>query len=248
MTNRSHSIIKSFFFSGVLRFGFEIFLPILFACVYNLYNMENKEKENVYSTTVCFIWLFLLVWMKIIVFYFYFKHKKNYSEEVESQKRLGILVKDMKDNYKISILEHLMFMIRRIILSLLLVFRQNYGKQQLFIFFPCCLLVLMWKILIRPFKQTKINFWDITNEVILWVILGIFFNFKDIKTEKVLKGTPHTLGLICFIMIIIMTILNYMVLLYQWVSSYLNKKRKKNSKVHRFLADFYKIKKPTQVI
>ena len=233
ITNRINSLFQSFFFNGILRFFFEISLPILFAWIYNLANAKWDNGIYLYSSIISCIWAILFLLLIILIIFKYNLHSNQYLEEVEGKKKLGIFVKDFKDNYKISILDHLVFILRRIIFWLLLVFAQNHGLVQLIIMTCLCSGVLIWKIIIRPYKCMRTNFFNVIFEMFLWTILVIFFQFKDSKTKNTQKGFPNQLGYICIGLVFVILALGFMLNLYDWISSCFKRKEKRSELVFK---------------
>jgi len=54
--------------------------------------------------------------------------------------------------------------------------------------------VLVFKIVMRPFRRKAQNFQDIMFESFLIVIISTYLTFTEPKTEKVNKGRANVLG------------------------------------------------------
>jgi len=77
----------------------------------------------------------------------------------------------------------------------------------------------------RPFRRSIQTIQDIIFELFLLIILGIYMTFTKEETEKVNEGKAHTLGLVCFTLVILMMIMNFGVSIYLWISTYIHKKK-----------------------
>jgi len=134
ITARIHAIHEKFFFSSIFRVGFELYLPLFFASVYNLKNMKWDSGIDTYSNTVAFVWIILLIVMPLSVIFVCHYFPNKYSEDTVENSKFMVLLQDFKDNKKHLMFEHFIFMLRRIGLTLIVVFRWKHGLQQTIMF------------------------------------------------------------------------------------------------------------------
>jgi len=85
-------------------------------------------------------------------------------------------------------------MIRRVILSALIVFQWQSGMVQNTAFIVVCAAVLIWTIALRKFCHKVLNIQETIIEVALCVIHGIYFMFMNEESEKVSSGRYHIFG------------------------------------------------------
>ena len=209
---------KNLFFSVVIRIGFEFYLQFYFTSLYNLRNIKFKDVTDYYSIAVSVVWQLLPLVLLISTMIVLCKFKKKYKQEGIKDSRVRILLEDFKDNRKYLMVDHILFMIRRIFLSFLIVFGWQNGAIQVCVFFLICLGVLLWKLLMRPYKSVLLNIQNILFEFILLWVIGIFGSFYKRSTELSNSGIPRLLGIIWFWLIWSWIIINYIIVLTQAIS------------------------------
>jgi len=127
-------------------------------------------------------------------------------------------------------IDHFIFLLRRLLLILLLIFRWKKGLQQTIILFSFWLLVLAWKLIVRPFRKVILNIQDALFEMFLSTIILIYFKFTNESTELSSSGNPHKLGVIWVTLVILMIFINFIVSSYIWMKKWRIKKPSKISK------------------
>ena len=162
-----------------MRVGFESFLQLYFASLYNLKNASFEDFAEYYSVVVSIIWQVLLTALLIAVTIILFTFNKNYDEDQIKDSRVGILLEEFKDNKKHLMIDHILFMLRRILLSALIVFGWEHGLFQGCLFFVVCVGVVISKIILWPFKNWILNLQSIIFEFILWIVIGLFASFYN---------------------------------------------------------------------
>ena len=177
---------KNLFFSVVFRIGFEFYLQFYFASLYNLRNIRFKDVTDYYSIAVSMVWQLLPLVLLISTMIILGKFKKKYTQDWIKESRSRILLEDFKDNKKYLMVDHILFMIRRILLSFLIVFGWQNGIIQVCTFFLICLGVLILKLFMRPYNSPLLNIQNISFEIILLAVIGIFGSFykKINRTEQ----------------------------------------------------------------
>ena len=123
--------------------------------------------------------------------------------------RLKMLMEDFKPDKRYLMLDHFIFMLRRAVLISVIVFGWNHGFMQVSIFSIACIGVLVWKIVARPFESVLLNIQDIIFELFISVIIVIFISFSGKSTELAKSGPAHIAGMICFAIIIFLTLLSF---------------------------------------
>ena len=126
---------KNLFFSIIIRIGFEFYLQFYFASLYNLRNFSFKDATEYYSITVSVVWQVLLLVLLLSTTIVLCKFKSKYKQEGLKDSRVRILLEDFKDNNKYLMVDHIIFMIRRILLSHIIVFGWSMGLYQVGVFF-----------------------------------------------------------------------------------------------------------------
>lgn len=219
LTSRVHAIHEKFFFSSIFRVAFELFLPIFFACLYNADNLIWDSNIDIYANSVVFVWLFLFGIMTLTIIIVYFTHPKKYSEQSIQKTKFEVFLADWKDNHKISILDHFVFILRRVALSAIVIYKWNHGMTQTILFLSVWIMVLLWKIFIRSFRHWILIFQDILFEFYLWTIIAIYLKFTQPESEKVIEGTAHVLGSICFMLVMAMMLVSFFIAIIMCIKS-----------------------------
>jgi hypothetical protein len=195
-----------FFFNTLFRMFYEAFLDILFASVYNIYNIKWEEGGlDIYSNVVALFCIFIFTTMFLVVPVYYYFNRSSTKPLV----RLKMLMEDYKPEKRYLMMDHFIFMLRRAILISVIVFGWNHGFVQVSIFSISCIGVLVWKIIARPFESTLLNIQEIIFEFFISVIIVIFISFSGKSTELVKSGPPHFVGMICFVIIVFLTLLSF---------------------------------------
>ena len=152
---------------------------------------------------------------------------KSLKLNLESGRAKGLL-EGFKKTKRIYILDHFLFLLRRQILILVIIFRWNHGVQQAIIVLAWWFIVLAWKIIVRPFNRAILNFQDTLFEFLLLILFVIYLRFGHQKSEFDTKGTFHTLGIAWI------TIMGSMIIINTVITIYINCKSK------RFLIKLFK--------
>ncbi|CAI2369448.1 unnamed protein product [Moneuplotes crassus] len=197
---------EDFFFNSVYRIAFELFLDICFASLYSIYNMKWDNYIDYYSNIVSFIWACIFSSVLISIPFVYFWMPKNYDKD---SGRFKVFFEDFKHNHKVYMLDHFIFLLRRLVLILVLIFRWNHGIQQAGIFLFACFIVIIWKILVRPFKDVILNFQDIVFEFLLALVILMYFKFTNSEDELTSSGINHIVGLVLCTIVLIMILINF---------------------------------------
>ena len=203
-----HYFKQNFLFNIVFRFGFEFYLQLFFASAYNLYVYNDNDAAEKYSVFISVLWIILLMSILLTSILYLIIFRKNYTQEGIKNSRLRILLEDFKDNKKHLILDHIAFMIRRILLSFLIIFGWSHGFIQDIAFICICLVVVIMKICMRPFRYILLNIQDFIFEFVLLMVIGIFITFKEKSTLLSETGTPNILGIIWFSLVWFLMIIN----------------------------------------
>ncbi|CAI2371060.1 unnamed protein product [Moneuplotes crassus] len=205
ISKRISVIQEDFFFNSVYRIAFELFLDIFFASLYSIYNIRWDNYIDYYSNAVSFIWIIIFSSVMISIPLVYCWLPKNYDKD---SGRFKVLFEDFKHSNKVYMLDHFIFLWRRLALILVLIMRWNHGIQQISIFLFACAIVVLWKIIARPFNSAILNFQDIIFEIFLTCIILMYFKFTNSDDELASSGTNHWIGLACAFLILAMIAIN----------------------------------------
>jgi len=93
--------------------------------------MVWEHDVDYYSNIVAFIWIFISVMIPLLILIVLWNYPKQYTEESLEKARFKVLLEDFKDDKKVNMIDHFIFILRRIGLTLIVVFRWNHGLQQL---------------------------------------------------------------------------------------------------------------------
>ena len=142
---------------------------------------------------------------------------------------MRIFLEEFQDNKKYLMIDHIIFMIRRILLSILIIFVWGNGLIQVCIFIIICALVLISKFIFRPFKSLILNIQSFIFEFILLVILWFFASFSDKSTELSDESGAYSRGVICFILVCSLMLTSFIFTCIQ-LSIYCYRQQNRNSK------------------
>ena len=162
-----------------MRVGFEFYLQFYFASLYNLRNASFEDTAEYYSVVVSVIWQVLLTVLLLAVIIVLFTFEKKYKEEGIKDSRVRILLEEFQDNKKYLMIDHIIFMLRRILLSFIIIYGWGHGLLQGCIFFTIWAVVLLSKLILRPFRIWILNVQNIVFEFILLFVIGILATFYD---------------------------------------------------------------------
>ena len=140
-------------------------------------------------------------------------------------------LKTFKTDKKVYMLDHFIFLVRRLILVLVLIFKWRKGQQQTLCIFISWVIVLIWKLIIRPFKLAIMNIQDALFESFLSTIILVYFKFTNESTELLSSGNPHRLGVVWVTLVVLMILINFIVTLYIWLQSWKVKRLFKIGKI-----------------
>lgn len=207
-----HQIKDDIFFNLLIRIIIEAFLDLFFAAVYNTETMTWNNTMDYYSNFVGFMWLILLAAFTAMLCIVIIKFPKKYNQQSIRNSRFRVLAEEFKNNNKLTMLDYITFLFRRAFLCLLIIYAWTHGFLQSMVFFGACLLLIISKLILRPYRHTIMNIQDIIFETLILAICAIFATFTDPEMELTTKGIPNVLGWICFVLVISVVIINYLLL------------------------------------
>ena len=224
ISNYSKGHKQDILWNSVFRIGLEVFMDILFAAVYNLRNMSYSTSLEIYSLVVACIWL-TIFWVMVVTFIGAFVcMPRKYTQESIKKHRFRVLLEDLKENKKVCMLEHLLFMLRRAVLVWALVFLWGNGLLQIIIFMIASAVVIAFKLIVRPYEKPMLNLLDVLFEMILFVLCSIFVTFHDEKSEFATSGSPYFLGIVWCALFFFIVAANYVVFLWTAIREYITKR------------------------
>lgn len=147
-----------------MRIGFEVYLEVLFGCIYYLSNIHSGGWLEVYSIIVTIVWLILLIILIGVVLSSFKFLKREYTSNNASKLKFQILVEDLKQHKRIYVITHLIFLIQRTIFAFLLIFLWNRGLVQIILVAILFIGVFIFKIIVRPYKNVAMNIQEILIE------------------------------------------------------------------------------------
>ena len=222
-----------------MRVLFEGYLVLFFAALYNTYSMTFDNATDYYANFVGFFWILILVALLVFVACF------MASKQAWATDKFDMLTKEFKVGKRVLILDHIMFMARRILLSLIIVFGWNHGLIQtsIYIYFLICLnnssIFLLWtiwiaitKALMRPYKNVILNIQDMLMEAITVMILSIFLWFCDPNDNFSTSFKANMLGWTLFALIVVIIAINYWFFLVISINKCIENRKKKRKMMY----------------
>jgi hypothetical protein len=131
-------------------------------------------------------------------------------------------------------LDHLIFLIRRIILIFILIFGWGNGFYQASAFLLVCLFTLAFKLILRPYKETISNVQDVLFEMILWTVLVFFITFSTQASEFANSGKFLGLGIMWFFQIIFLIFINYLISAISFIREFRRRKLAKKMNKYKY--------------
>ena len=177
----------------VIRTCMEIYIDVFFSCVYNIYEMTNRNWVDMYSNVVSIFWLAICLIFFCFITWVALYGKRNFEKPEKWQKMFSTLLSDVKKS-SAALLEHVFYLVRRISLVLLVIFGQGNGILQLSLYLAVSILFIVYKVVVRPYKLTANMVHDIVSELILVAIVLLFFRYLKEDTKLVSKGEPEIIG------------------------------------------------------
>ena len=214
---------KEFMFNTVIRVGFEAFIDVLFASVFNLKYMTFKNSTDVYSGIVAIIWLVLMSILYWLVFIVFLVTRPGYSDEKAEHSRYGVLLKDLKSSstgsyisncyflkkFNLCLFDNVIFLSRRILIIFVVLFISDNGLLQLSIVIASCIFIVTMKLLVRPYQVVTKNIQDVMSEFVLIWIAWIFTKFNSESSKFATNGLNVILGKIWIVLILWIVVCHY---------------------------------------
>ena len=185
-----HGIILDYFrFNIPLRFVLIFYIEFCVTTFLALRSLEFKgavESANaIISILVCILLVFgtLLIFFRIIMKY----NKSEIDEEIDSN--IGVLCNEIKSSKGFwRRYYYLIFSIRRVIFSIILIALKGYGTAQMVLIVIMNLVMISYLFIAKPFKDNVMNYYNILNEIsisVIFILLSIFI--KDISDSSIKK-------------------------------------------------------------
>ncbi|CAI2364171.1 unnamed protein product [Moneuplotes crassus] len=234
LQSRLHEIKSEVLFNSAYKILAELFLDLCFISICHIMNIRWESWLDYYGNSVAFLWCSIITLVIITLPFYYCTFPRKYTAKSIRKFRFKVLMEDFKDNKKICMHESFLFLCRRLALVILTAFGWNHGLLQISIFIAICGILIIFKIIVRPYKSAILNFQDIIFEFILMGISLIFITFTSESTELVTSGRPHLLGMIGFSLVIFLCVFNYIITFIIFVKSWCCKTDKDKNKVIPF--------------
>ena len=187
---------RNLWLNSIIRIMLEIYLECGFSSLLNVYDFRYKTYIDIYSSTVAILWLLLIISFYLFVIICCISCHKNYTPYLNNENVEGP-VKELFKNLtmkRCSSLYFTVFLTRRTILMLLVVFWRNYGYIQLPVFSWVCIFQCIFILWVRPYRNCLTNAQELVNEFIWTSILLLFFFFIDDSTELDTSGRAYLVG------------------------------------------------------
>ena len=174
---------EAIFFNFFIRFGYESFLELGLAVFLNFYQPSVDtvtEKESIGATLV---WGLFLIWIWITTLWVSVFIKPETLEKQSVKKTIGSIYSGLKLSKFGPRLFQLIFLFRRTVIVVILVFLWNNGLAQLIVFTWSNIVVIIHLIIFRPYESKIACIHNVVNEFLLLTICAVWFLFTNSKTE-----------------------------------------------------------------
>ena len=230
---------KQLFWSMAIRFVFESYLELVICVTIGLLNLEWSSKN--FSITYCsifnIIFAVIVLVMPILTSIFYYINIDRVDEE-EFKRKYGTLydglqLDDSEDKRKSAIIYPFLFIVRRLVFMITVVWFDYFVWLQISTQFALCIMMIMYLGFIWPFKSAFITWMEITNELAVLLLCYFMFTFTDwIPKAK----TRYLIGWI-FIAIIVIHLSVHLAVLIR--STFIEMKRKAKDKYAKKNKELY---------
>ncbi|CAI2382438.1 unnamed protein product [Moneuplotes crassus] len=206
---RAHEIKSEILFNSAYKIFEELFIDLCFITLYHLKNIRWENWLDYYGNSVAFVWTLIILSVIMFLPFYYVLFPKIYSAESIAKFRLKVLINDYKENRKICMCNSILFIFRRAVMVWIVILGWNNGWKQVILFSLICFILIVFKIIVKPYKNTILNLQDILFEFIILGLSLTFMEFTNKSTELAKTGRPHLIGMIGFCLVIMLCVLNY---------------------------------------
>ncbi|CAI2381355.1 unnamed protein product [Moneuplotes crassus] len=213
---RNISSSTTMLFNTFIRIIFEVFLDVCFASIYNIYDLQWQTYLDYYSNIVALFWLFIFAITLLSLPIIYFCTPSN---RPKVHPRVKVLFEDFKPSSRFYMLDHVVFMLRRLLFVGTIIFGWNHGILQASILSVSSVGVLTWKIVVRPYKRAVVNFQEALFEASFTIISLIYLRFTKENDELSDSRSTHIFGIVCVILVFKMILINIIVTFSDYFSS-----------------------------
>ena len=187
---------RALFISICIRVALEIYLDCLFGSVFNTFNMTDHNSTDNTSTLVAFSCFMLMIAFAVLILFIVIFAKKSYTTESLKTSRIKSLYLDMSNGNQYALYSHVVFIALRIFLVFLTMALYEMGASQISLYFLAIILVLVFKIKVRPYDGVIRNIQDLIGHFLLLSLCIVYFSFINQDFELSSDGTGKTLGLV----------------------------------------------------
>ena len=167
-----------------IRAIIETFQFLLISSISEIYEFNLENKERIISLVVAFVVTLLLLLFDIFSFWISLKIRSTNDSQ---SNMLNELFRNIKKNRKSRFYTFLLLLRKILIVSLLLIFKEEDRVIILSIMSLIQLIYMITIMIIRPFEHIKLNMIEIMNEIFFTMFTVSLFHFM---TKSNWKNTP----------------------------------------------------------
>ena len=166
------------FFNSIIRSFLEAYLKFSISTMIALDSISFNSKEGIINGSMA-LGLGLIVSLTPLLVYLFLKKYHKNLQEADFKPRFETLYLNVNTEIHNSILMMTLFIIRRLIFAMNIVFLNGYPVCQLYLQFLCCFMMLIFFILIKPLNMKYLNIMELFNEVTLLICSYYLFCFTS---------------------------------------------------------------------
>ena len=174
---------NAIFFNFFIRFGYESFLELGLSSLLNIYQPSIGTLTEKESIGAVIIWLAFLIFIWALTLCVTLCVKSTTLAKKSVEQTIGSIYSGLKLSKQGPRLFPVVFLLRRIVIIIILVWLWNEGLAQLIILTITNLIVIAHLAIFRPYESKVSCIHTFVNELLLLVIWIMWFMYTETKTE-----------------------------------------------------------------
>eukprot|EP00347_Sterkiella_histriomuscorum_P000767 403374579 len=198
-------------FNGIIKAFQQIFLTMMIGAIINIGEISPMTSADYYSYYSSFVFIGLSGFLFIFSLVFVQLNKRFLSHK-KFQHTWGALILngELKLEHPWHYLYLWTFLLRRTAFSVSVVILRDYPKIQLFIYLSSCIFIFLWHLILRPYKDSMLNFFYVFNELVLIICGCIMMLFLD---SSMSEKESNLYGYLMIVIVVLAIVINWLVIL-----------------------------------
>eukprot|EP00347_Sterkiella_histriomuscorum_P005340 403356986 len=175
-------IIGAFFFNLPLRTFIEMYIELILQVVVNTQFVKFKNLDQMITTLIAFIFgaiSLLLPFMAMTLIY----HNRRIIKSKKWKMKFGMLTDECRSKSILQLYYYPLFMYQRLFIAGIIVYVYDMPLLQCLMVMACNLAMIVFLVIIRPFKEESQQTTTVLDEIVIMVCVGLFI--------KLYQGGPN---------------------------------------------------------